>query len=257
MTKPLKLLALTSAVATLGIAASVFVKPAQAAIVTIDDFQTFQLLGGGATFPANPVGPSAPTSIIGQFRTLNQVTAPIGANISAGSAAFTGAVNATGEAELVWSGAGTIPDGLGGVNLDESAIGANPRFSTVIGNALNLAGTSEAVLEVFEVGNATPATNTVNLSGLSTNDNLEFLYGDFTLPDPTFDFGSIGAIRLTVTLVSTGPGALPSLSFSNSLVVVPFNFQSTLGLIALAGMGAAYGFSKKRNKKALNTEVVS
>jgi hypothetical protein len=248
MTKPLtRVLTLTTTIAALGIAANLSVKPVEAATITIDDFTAFQALGGGSTFPTNPVlAPEA--NIIGGARFLNQVQAPISANIAGGNAFFNGGANATGIAQVTWSNGGTVPSGLGGRNLSSAIVGANPRFTTEVSNIALAAPGSTATLQVFEVGNATPATNTINLTTIASGDALEFNYADFA--GPAINFGNVGAIRLVVTLVSPGPGLVPSFSLGTPIVAIPFNFQSTLGLLALGGLSGAYMLSKK-SKKAL------
>jgi hypothetical protein len=256
MTKPLtRVLTLTTTIAALGIAANLSVKPVEAATITIDDFTVQQGVLFGSVIPGATVsGPGS--SLLGGFRTLTidtpSPTPPLVGNpnvtIDAGDATFSGPANRQVQVSLLWDGNGGTPSGLGGVNLSGAILGGNPRFIGDISNAQNLAGGSLATLSVFEVGNATPAVNTIDLTTVSFGDQLEFLYSDFT--GPAINFGNVGAIRLTIKLVSPGVGSVPSFAFGTPLVAIPFNFQSTLGLLALGGLGGAYMLSKK-SKKAL------
>ncbi|AFY69800.1 hypothetical protein Pse7367_1511 [Thalassoporum mexicanum PCC 7367] len=247
MTKSLtRALTLTTAVAVFGAATSVSVTPAEAATVVIDNFEPGQ--NNGPFAPPNTIGPVP--GVVGGFRTITNVVDPIFTGIGGtpgnGAAFFFGFAGSPGSSSLVWDGNAGIPSGLGGVDISPALLGANPRILSTVSNAANLNAGSDAILEVFENGTGTVSTNTVDLTTLTTGDEIEFNYADF---DTAINFGNVGAIRLTVNLIPIG-ASQPSFGFNTALVAIPFNFQSTLGLVALGGMAGAYALSKKR-KKAL------
>jgi hypothetical protein len=255
-----KLIPLTTAAFLAGAIAT----PAARAF-TIDTFdnQTTELflVGSGTTSETD----TGVTGAVGGARNVtltesNGAFAVLGINDSnvfgfnaTGSLYLTSTTNGDTTGSILYDANGS---GLGGVDLTESGFNDRFRLAVITGNNLrsNNSGVDGSALTTVTLllmdDQVTPetATATVNFPTDSFTGAFDIAFSLFETDNPNIDLSSIDSIQISINIPESAPSQIEIDSFT---ATVPFNFQSTAGLVLVgAFFGGSYYLKKKKKKQA-------